>query len=287
MSRERTLVCPFCPELIDTISGRTMVVCTTQCNEVSRAFEYARRRNNVLAVRLSYAGPLDEVPFSVQWKEVPLILFATSFGAYTRCARQFPLLRMMRARIFLSTDDPDFGIGLKILSSLGIPCGIAFAKNKINWEQVDDVMSYALYSKAKHASIEPFAYISRIYDHARDTDYSSVYFDDPRIFIHCDAKGNLALTESNLNDGVFIGKWPMDSDIIESSELYTRYIEDKRAHLKKLDACSFCPGFRICGGRFADQAGGTEGCKRFFSDCIDAADFHLSKKEDKLDQLWL
>jgi hypothetical protein len=43
------------------------------------------------------------------------------------------------------------------------------------------------------------------------------------------------------------------------------------------DACSFCPAFRLCGGHFA-PVDAPAGCRAFFSDFLDAADFHRASR---------
>jgi hypothetical protein len=49
----------------------------------------------------------------------------------------------------------------------------------------------------------------------------------------------------------------------------------RQEHLLARDACSFCPAFRLCGGRFA-PAEQSSGCRAFFSDFMDAADYYRS-----------
>ena len=191
------------------------------------------------------------------------------------------MLRNMNIRIFLNSDNKLNFTSLHILASLGIDCGLSFSENKIDWEAMNDLMTYAIYAKVNHASIEPFMYAVKNYNPERLTDFSTVYFENPQFYLHIDKDENIALTSSDLKKGKYIAKGVEALEQIYENPLYLDAEKAWQEFFLADSPCAYCQAWRVCNGKFAKSFETNPGCRQFFTDLMDASDFYRTAEEKK------
>jgi len=128
---------------------------------------------------------------------------------------------------------------LRILSSLGVRCGILFGREVPDWDFLTDLLCYAAYTKTPHAWIEPFAYVHANYKGpSSQLDWRDAYFRDA-------GRGPTA-PEDAFGGG--------------------------------LTACTSCPGWRVCGGALSAYLS-PEGapCREFASALLETAEYVHAK----------
>ena len=197
------------------------------------------------------------------------------------------LLRDLNIRIFLNSDNKTNFTNLHILASLGIDCGIWFGENNIDWESLNDLMTYAIYGKVNHASIEPFQFIANNYSSARFTDYSSVYFENPYNYLHIDKDENIALSYKDLKNKNYVNTgFDTLPNIFENDNFKEAMLAWQQFFLKT-EGCAYCQAWRVCMGKFCESIEKNPGCQQFFSDMMDAADHFLSvQHKNKRKEVW-
>jgi hypothetical protein len=272
-----TIVCSFERQLIAQIHNRDIVVDASSPFDVAHAAACVSEGNNLVAVRLRWNEALSALPFHESWKGIPLVVHAASFGEFRPIVQNMVLLRILRPRIFLSSDDVDSCTHLKCLASLGISCGLLFGDKPIVWESVNGLMHYAVYSRAKHAPVEPFHYGVSRYEPSAFTPLTGAYLDDPAQYVHIDEQLNVALTAHDLLSQSFVGNGVAATQSTALAGPLREHARRWQRHMLSRDACSFCPAFRLCGGHFA-PVDAPAGCRAFFSDFLDAADFHRASR---------
>jgi len=195
------------------------------------------------------------------------------------------LIRKLNLRIFLLSQNEFNFIGLRILSSLNVCCGLYFTEESFNWDPINNLMHYAVYSNTKHAPIEPFAWVASNYKPTEYTDYSFVYFNNPSKYLHINEKEQIALTAEDLLNGNYIEEGISSLENICENEKYIAFENSRYETMLQMNECSFCQAFRICLSKFHALGNKNETCKVFFLDFLDAADFSYAKR-NKGDQLW-
>ena len=274
---EPTIVCPFDRDLIEHIENRAVVVDVSSPFDVIHAAACVSGRNNLVAVRLHWSEELSALPFHESWKGIPLVVYAPRFGEFRRFIQMIALLRTLRPQVFLSSDYVGSCTSLQCMASLGISCGLLFGDKPIDWESVNGLMHYAVYGKAQHAPIEPFRYGVSHYDPCAFTSLRGAYFDDPAQYVHVDENLNVALVAHHMRTRVFVGAGIATTHAAALAVALREYSRRWQQHMRALDCCSFCPAFRLCCGHFA-SADAPLGCRAFFSDFLDAADFHRTSR---------
>jgi len=282
---QHIIVCPFNQGLIDRLHSRQLVIQDNNCDRIHDITRVGNRQNRIHSIFLNLREPFGAVPFHESWKGIPLNISCPEMGFFKDVAKKLPLIKQLKLRVFLSSDHKNTYTQLRILSSLGIPCGIMFGELPVHWEALNDLMVYSVYGKAKHASIEPFQYIISHYRSVGRTDFSSVYFDNPMQFLHCSAEGKIALSAKDLAAGNFISENIDDLDRIQELPAFAERKNEWQKFFLKNSICASCPGWRVCLGKYAVQAETDPGCKQFYADTMDAADFYRMKNE-KEQEVW-
>jgi len=283
---DHTIVCPFDEDLIEKLSQKKLVVRTDDSSLVSVIKNVTDRNVRLHTILLEPDEPLSSVAFMEEWEEIPIALYISKFGSFREFIHKLPLLRKLKLKVFLSTDNQQNYIHLRIMSSLGIRCGIIFGKNLVNWDLVNDLMHYALYSKSNHASIEPFQYIASNYRADQYTDYSSVYLDNPSKYLHINKKEQIALTRNELEEGKFIAEGVRSLNTISEIKEYKKRVLSWQEFLLQKKGCAYCPAWRVCIGKFSSSYEENPGCRDFFSDVMDAADYFKMQKKQSRRELW-
>lgn len=284
MNNEHIIVCPFDRKLIASMKKRALVILTDDYNLVRYINSEVNRENKLHAIRLTLSFPLSELKVEDDWRDIPLLIESGDFGQFKQLIHQMNALRQLNIRIFLNADKSFNFTGLQILSSLQISSGLVMDRDFNSWEESIDLMHYAIYGRTKHAPIEPFDYIASQYGPRNFLDYNTVYFNNPEKYLHLNEAGQVALTPSDLEAGNFIAE-NLEELELESNEDYLAYLDTRHKIMLSMNDCAFCPALRICLGKFGEKADKQDGCKKFFSEMMDAADFY-QLKHNKNNRLW-
>ncbi len=274
--KSQILVCPFCEELFARLRQHELIVRTEHAEEIADIYAaVSRSANRLRAIVLDAAQPFTELALQELPKELPVLVFAREFGEFRAFLKMLALLRTRKLTLFLSSDRAENLLRLRMLSSLGIRCGVSFGNKPVDWENVTDLMCYAVYSHTRHAPIEPFAYaVSHTPRNGDGAHVSKVYLNHPAGYLHLAPGGQIALSREELLNQEFIGD---DVDSLEELERHAGYqqrLEAWKSHFLEEEGCAYCPGWRMCMGTFAHTASCDTGCRRFFTELIEAAEFH-------------
>ena len=273
MSNDHIIVCSFDRKLIASMKKRAVVINTDDYNLIRYMASEVNRENKLHAIRLTISFPLSELEIEDDWRDIPLLIQSNDFGQFKQLIHQMNALRQLNVRIFLTKENGFNFTGLQILSSLKIPCGLIMDRDFNAWEESIDLMHYAIYGRTKHAPIEPFDYIASQYGPRNFLDYNTVYFNNPEKYLHLNEAGQVALTSADLEAGNFIAE-KLEELELESNEKYLAYLDARHRIMLSMNDCAFCPALRICLGKYGEGREKQDGCKRFFSDMMEAADFY-------------
>jgi hypothetical protein len=283
---EHIIVCPFDEKLLARFKKRKIVINTIDFSLIQNIFMEVRKYNELLAIKIQTDKSLSDISFREEWFNIPLAVYSPEFGNYKDLIQQLILLKKLNIRIFLSCKNESNYTGLRILSSLNISCGLFFDGEPANWDLLNDLMHYDIYSRIKHAPIEPFAWLASNYAPSEYTDFNSAYFNNPARYLHINEKGQIALTETDLTNNNFIDEGIDSLENIYRNKKYKDFLDSRYEIMLLMNECSFCEAFRICLSKFPDQVNKKDTCKKFFSDFIEAADFYYSKKTKEENQVW-
>lgn len=283
--REPVYVCRFDPNVMPRIRDKAAAIRVDRCEDIIEAALAANQYNVRLRCLLVDSEiPLANIPFREDWSKIPLAVYVPSLGRFRRFADQIEILRHLNIRVYIPTSSIESYAHLRILSSLGINTAIVFDDGYLDWEELNDLMIYSVFGFVGHSPIEPFAFIIRNYKITEALNFAGVYFDDPATFLHIDGNGNAALTRRKfLDNDVF----PLDPDN-PFAGVYTRELRKYRAAHKefflKEEGCAYCPGWRICLGKFSHLKEKGARCGEFFSDLLDAVERYQEIQSSKVEQ---
>jgi hypothetical protein len=273
------IVCPDHKGLLQTLRGREVAVKVNDAGDAASAALRVRESGNELfCVIIQSRLPLDAVEFGEDQKGIPMALMAPSVGKFRDLTRQLDLLRELNLRVYLPCDSAQNLAGMRVLSSVGIQTCAVFGRGRMDWESLADLMTYAVLVQAPHAPVEPFAFIVSHYDPFSHLDWGSVYFDDPRRYLHVNGKGRVALSQSELARRSFVAEGvaaigvPEDfPPVRERTQAWRRFFIDNHP-------CASCGGFKLCQGRFAGDASRGQGCSAFFLELMEVARQHKDRQ---------
>lgn len=282
---DHILVCPFNEKLLRRLKQRAIVINTKDFNIIRYINKELDDSNKLHAIKIQTELPLSEIVFHEEWGNIPLAIYSPEFGEYKKLLYQLNVIRKLNVRIFLSSQHEFNFTGLRILSSLNIACGLYFDKETQNWDSINDLMHYAIYSNTAHAPIEPYNWVALNYQPTEYTDYSDVYFNNPTKYLHLNEREQIALTTEDLVKGNYIDQGIKSLNSIHKNKKYIQAENSRYEIMLQMNECAFCHAFRICLAKFPSQGNKDKTCKIFFSDFMDAADYALSKR-NKVNQLW-
>jgi hypothetical protein len=286
--REHILVCPFDKNLLDKMHDESLVVISPGFEQIPHVFHTAGERNNrVMCVVVYSNSSLASVPFHESWKGIPIAIYAAELGPFKEIMMRLPLIRDLNLRIFLNSDKKENYTGLHILSSLQVNCGLEFGEKDMDWEALNDLMTYSLYGKVKHGAIEPFQFVANKYNPERLTEYNTIYFNNPQVYLHVDEDENIAISGKHLQQKNYVAAGLEALNDIKNNKVFEEAILDWQQHFLKDDGCAFCPSWRVCLGKFAEQKERNPGCQKFFADMMEATDDFLSKQHKQRErEIW-
>lgn len=277
---EHIIVTAFKEELFREIHSKAFVIRTSDLFSFRNIAHVVNEHNKLHCIQAVVKGNLTDIPVSEDWMDIPVHLFVPSFGSIRSFIEKSGLWRMLSVRIFLSSKDPANFSHLQLISSLGVDCGIWFDEGPTDWQAANDLMHYSIYGKVPHGSIEPFVYIIDHYHPTQNTDFSAVYFNHPDRYIHMDKDGNLALTQGKLLAGEYVGTI-QELENIRGKPAFADYLNNWQDIFLANEACSSCPAWRICQGKFSATVETNPGCSEFLSDAMEASEFVQSKAGER------
>jgi hypothetical protein len=283
---EPVLVCPFNEKLLAKFQQKALVIETDNFRIIPYINQEVNRNNILHAIKIKSPIPLSKIPFQDVWKDIPIVVYARKFGDYKEILPKLHLIRSLNIRIFLSSDISSNFLYLRLLSSLRIACGLFFDGHPIDWDAVNDLMHYAVYSRTNHAPIEPFHHIVSNYRSTELQEYNSIYFDNSARFIHVNENEQIALTSGEAENEQFIATGLDSLPQIIADRRNGNEIEGWQEILLERNECSFCKAFRICFMKSVQNSVPRDGCKHFFSDLMDAADFYQLQGIKNGNKLW-
>ena len=274
------LVCDFDEDLISRLQNQNFVVRVESLDLIPHAIRVVQEKNHLHTFWLHTDVPLSDLPSHdlENTGAVPYYIEVRGLGNFQESIGKIRLLRSLNVMILIPEDAPGSYRDCKILSSLFVPCGIKFGSQNPAWDSLADLMSYFVYSKVPHAPIEPFHFVISNYDPQKRIDFNFIYFEDPSKFLHLDARGWIALSRKDLEREEFISTDLSQLDQIEDLPAFGQRLESWREFFLKPDGCAYCPGWRICLGKFEEGADKESGCKRFFSEWMDATEYYQVQK---------
>jgi hypothetical protein len=279
------MVVPFSPDLIARCRGHVIVVRAGAPGDIpaiEKTVSSAGARLHCISFALD--ASLEEYPMHDTFQHLPIALSLDRLGPYRAVREKIRKLSQSNTRVFLPAADESMR-SLRILSSLGVACGIAFNGSVSCWETLSDLMHYAVYGRLDHGPVEPFHYIVEHYAPDELTDFSSVYFNNVRKYLHLDERGSIALTRQECESGIFIAPGPEEVVSITEKPAYRERISSWRSYFIGFSRCACCKAWRICGGMFDDYGDAYPHCSELMSDLLEGAEFHRAQKSKKR-ELW-
>lgn len=283
---EQILVTPYNEELLEKLKQKTLVVKTDDQDKIQLIHRGVSKHNKLHAIQLNSPIALSSITFKKEWKNIPLCVYSSEFGGFKNLIPKLDILNKLNIRIFLSSDLKENFTGIRILSSLGIACGLFFGDRPIDWESLNDLMHHAIYSQTNHAPIEPFSYVASNYDTSEYIDYSFVYFNNATRYLHLNEQEQIALCNEDLINRDFISTGVESIESIIHKQEYEYHINSRYDVMLSMNECAFCPAFRICLGKFSEEDDKQNGCQVFFSDFLDAAEHFYKRKNNTGNKLW-
>ena len=144
-------------------------------------------------------------------------------------------------------------------------------------------MTYAVLGRAPHASMEPFIFIASNYDPHAYLEWGSLYFNDPRRFLHVDAEGRVALSPAELRQKRFVAPSLADIGIPSQFPPIHQRLQAWRHFFTDNHPCASCGGWKICLGKFARQMRKNGGCRAFFVEMLEVARQYQEQKSPPME----
>lgn len=280
------LVCPFDEKLILKLIRQNLVITTNNIEKLQKINNMVNQENKLYCIKLNQDMPLSSINITENFENIPIALYINELGPFKKFLTKLPIIKKCNLRIFMPSGDINNYLSLKLLSSLNVNCGLFFTNKETDWEYVNDLMYYTIYSKSPHAKIEPFNFVVSNYDPVETIDFNTVYFENPQKFLHIDANENIALSHNDLINGDFISKGVDSINTIIENKKYKNRLANWQYFFVKRSDCAYCPSWRICLGKFHSICESNDQCKIFFSEFMDAADYYYLDKDKKKENLW-
>lgn len=269
------IVCPYDQDLLKRLKGYGIAIRVSDPSEIMQAAaaSKASTSNNLQNVIVESRETMDAFKFQNEWLGIPLALFFPEMGKFRNLGKKLEQIRKLKAHIYLPAERDENLTSCRILSSLGITSCLTLSQDKApNWDFLADLMTYAVLGSVAHAPLEPFEHIRGNYEAKQYADWGSVCFDNPREYLHVDARGRVALSKEELAQGIFIAddivklKNPMDCpEYAERTNVRKRFfLEDH--------PCTRCEGWKVCLGNFLRDGKPADGCREFCRELLEALD---------------
>lgn len=276
------LLCPDSRELIDRLSGHSLVVRVASLEAVANAAAMVEASGaQLFCVRCQEHQPLAALRCPEDLEGIPVALYLPELGPFREIVEWTQRLRDLEVRIYLPST-PDNLVALRLLSSLGVPSCATFDSVTPDWEALADLATYALLGRVPHAAIDPFETIADRYRPEGRTDWHTVHFADPSAYLHLDDDGRVALSHEEMLAGTFIADdveaLPEDlnacAPFVERTKAWRKFFLDDHF-------CASCNAWRLCQGSFAKSAETDRGCASFFGEFLSVIEESRAQLDDE------
>lgn len=265
------LVVPADEDLIRSLQAQAMVVQLYDEFAVSHFARVIGEKNKVHCVVLKLEQPLSTWSAPEDLADIPLHIFSPGLGFFREFVLRRPEFDRLTARYFLPADQVATYRDLLIMSSLGLDCGLDFNGKSIPWDKLSDLAISVIYPKLERGTVEPFNYLLTRFEPTKTIDFNAVYFNDPERYLHLDRNFRIALSNEDLEKGNFIAEGPEALAGIRESDVYKAAISARNRVFISMNDCTTCPAWRICLGKFPDEAKGNKQCRDVFGEVMEAA----------------
>ncbi len=269
------IVSPYSTTVIDKFRERQFVILVNDFDNINEILECVNRNNFLVSIQVNLNSSLSSIDFNEKWDNVPLRIVVSDLGDYLTFHKKIDLIRKLNILFYFPINKIDNFLNIQILSSLGINCGFIISDGQLlDWGKLSELLYYYMYSKSKHSIIEPFDYIIQnnnkndIFNNF--VDYNNVYFNDPDYYIHIDSEQNISLSFENSKRNIFLDIGIDNIDSAKETKQYKNIIEDRHKHFIINHPCSYCPGWRICLGKFSYCLRSSNGCIEFFTELFNS-----------------
>jgi len=267
--------------LFHQADGYDIAVQIDRFPDVSPAAEEVRSAGGVLTrIILETDQPLSGVPIPEDWAGIPIALFVPGTGRYRDLSNKIQKLREFKIHVYLPAGNPESLVGSRILASLGVTCCLVFDEREPDWAALSDLMTYAVFGPSPRAPIEPFHHIADHYSPGACLDWGSLYFDDPKEYLHLDSGGRVALSRHALASGSFIAEHISSIKDPLENEGYVKGLNAWRRYFLEDHPCTLCEGWKICLGRFGFNGRHRAGCSRFAADTLSDIEQYQSQRQE-------
>jgi hypothetical protein len=283
----QSLVFPFREDLVPRLAGLAVVPRVGTLENVGDVLNPLYRvGSEPRCLLVESEAPLTSAGLHPGLAGVPIALRVPCLGPIAEFIRLLPVLRQLNLRVYIPACGDGNLTSVRILSSLGFATAVLLDGEEPDWDGLSDLMTYAFFGQVPHAPIAPFGYLLDNFDQRGRSEFEAVYFDDPRSYLHMDAEGRVALTRGDLERGEFLAD-DVESirDGVEDMEPFRARMDAWSEHFLNFDACSSCPGWRVCSGRFARERQPDEACRAFCSELLDNLEKSRAARRDTL-TLW-
>ncbi len=282
--KQHILVCPFDEELFTKFQNKRLIVRTNNPEQILEIRDKVQKSNNNLHhILLENQGAISSIPFRESWRDVNIVIHAAKLGSFKEFLFRIKLVRSLVVRFYLPVAEPSTYTNIQILSSLGVETGLIF-NDKVDWEKTMDLTHYFLYARGQHSNIEPFNYIIHHHHSDKFTNFDYVYFNDPENFLHINSQGKIAATQGDLQTENYLDTSIEQIDEVGKEEKYKNTLTRWQDFFLKTEGCAYCPAWRICMGKFEEQAKTDTGCQTLFGDILEAAEKFVEENENKHNQ---
>ena len=275
---ELTLVCPNSERLLGRLFGKTLVLQVSGISEISGTYDRASAENHVACIVVHERKELSAITLREEWKAIPISLHVPELGDLRKVLSGVRQLLDWNVRIFMPSARSDNLTCLRILSSLGVPSGLTMSSAQ-DWDALDDLMHYAMYTRTHHADIDPFGYVHSSYNPQEFTYLRTPLFENPLKYVHVDEEENIALSAEGLRVGSWIGRGLESLPNLRESAEYRHSINSWQGIFLEDRRCAYCPAWRLCLGSFVADCERDSKVYSFFDDFITAADASYAARQ--------
>jgi len=275
------IICIRDLSLVQTVHGRSLVVHCTDNDDIGLIVDSVREKNTLHALWVHSPLTLSDIKIPESWMDIPIMLECSDMGNFLAVREKLAILRSPAFTVYFPASVAESYTSVNILSSLGVRCGITFSKGWIDWERLNDLLHYAVYSRAKHASIEPFDTIVRLYEPFKTVRFDTAYHNSPETYLHLSKDGKVAFTSEDAVAGNFCDHSFDEIETIEESQQYQNKINEWQNHFLEFDECSCCQAWRLCMGKFSGSSAANPGCKSFFAELMNASEYFYALRKNQ------
>ncbi len=276
------VVTDYNEDTIVKLQGYALVIYIDQLSDIEKIRKVVQPPSKIHCV--VYEAPnrtLSSININNDWKDIPIHLYLSGIGDFSKISYQIPILRELDIRIFFYASNSSAITDTQILSSLGIYSGLRLFNHQELWDEINDLLHYSIYGKVNHTAIEPFDFLCRNYNEEQFLNINNVYFNNPLRFIHINSKEEIFLTREDLCENTNLVETGIENiRLIFGSSIFKKSQITWQEHFLKEEGCAYCPAWRICEAYF-EKSEGKEKCREVMSDLLEAIEFYKSHNQKK------